>query len=87
MMQSHFNDLKNNLKESDIDSIVRLVGNRCHYKTKARLSTILTYWPSGIEDCGIMRRLTKENGTWAYCAGQDYQAEIKTVRNVILGKV
>lgn len=87
-MNNEFNDLKRNLSEQDIDSIIQLVGKGCQHKTKARLRSILTYGPSTIENCGIMRRLTKESdGSWDYCAGQDYTAEIKTVRNVILGKV
>lgn len=87
-MKNQFNDLKNNLNETDINEILQLVGKGCRDKTKARLRSILTYGPSTIEDCGIMRRLTKEpDGSWEYCAGQDYTAEIKTVRNVILGKV
>jgi hypothetical protein len=87
-MKNQFSDLKTQLSEQDIDSILQLVGKGCQHKTKARLRSILTYGPSTIEDCGIMRRLTKEpDGSWDYCAGQDYRAEIKAVRNVILGKV
>jgi len=87
MKNNTFTDLKRSLTEQDIDSIVGLVGKGCQSKTKQRLRSILTYGPSTIEDCGIMRRLTKETDGWEYCAGQDYVSEIKTVRNVILGKV
>lgn len=87
-MEQNFTDLKRNLTESDIDQIVALVGKGCRIKTYIRLRSILTYGPSTIEDCGIMRRLSRDkNGQWEYTAGQSYTDEIRTVREVILGKV
>lgn len=86
-MKNTFTDLKQELSENDIDSILEVIGTRCRVKTLTRLRSILTYGPSTIEDCGILRRLTKEqDGSWSYCAGQSYTDEIRTVRNVILGK-
>lgn len=83
---NNFSDLKNDLSEQDINEILQLVGKGCRDKTKIRLRTILNQCPRFIEDCGIMRRLTKEPHGWEYCAGQDYVSEIKTVREVILGR-
>lgn len=81
-----FNDLKTLLTEQDIDQIIAIVGHRCRIKTCKRLRSILTYSPSAIENFGIMGRLVKDGGTWHYCAGQSYPDEIRTVREIILGK-
>lgn len=86
MKVNTFNDLKTSLTEQDIDQIISVIGSRCRVKTINRLRSILTYGPSTIEYAGILNRLMKENGTWSYCAGQSYPDEIRTVREVILGK-
>lgn len=86
-MQKNFNNQKSNLSAQDIDDIMHIIGNRCHYKTKVRLRSILTYGPRAIQECGILARLLKDEHGWEYCAGQDYTAEIKTVRDVILGRI
>jgi hypothetical protein len=86
MKQQNLNTLKSNLTESDIDSIVDIIGHRCRIKTCNRLRSILTYSASSIQSFGILDRLIKENGHWSYCAGQSYPDEIRTVRECILGK-
>lgn len=87
MKNNSFTDLKRQLTEQDINSLISLLGKGCRHKTKQRLRSVLTYGPSTVEDCGIMRRLTKETDGWSYCAGQSYTDEIRTVRSVILGKI
>lgn len=82
--QSTFNDLKTNLSESDIESILSIIGYSCRIKTINRLRSILTYSPSLIPNYGIMERLVLEDGQWHYIAGQSYPDEIRTVREVIL---
>ena len=84
-----FNTLKHSLTEEDIDQLVRLVGHRCRINTCKRLRSILTYSASSVENCGILDRLEKNftSNNWQYFAGQDYTAEIKIVRDIILGKI
>lgn len=84
----NFNDLKSDLTEQDVDSIVKLIGSRCRIDTIKRLRSMLTYGTSAIGHYGILNRLERENdGSWSYCAGQSYSDEIRTVRDCILGKV
>lgn len=80
-----FNDLKNELTESDISAILSIVGYRCREKTLRRLRSILTYGPRSIHPYGIFSRLTKlPDGSWDYCAGQSYPDEIRTLRECII---
>lgn len=82
-----FNQLKTQLTETDIDNLVSLLGHRCQERTKTRLRSILTYSPSRIPSYGIFERLTADfDGNWSYCAGQSYPDEIRTCREIILGK-
>lgn len=84
-MKNSFNDLKTELTEQDIDSIVELLGYRCRVQTYNRLRARLKYSPSSVPVYGILERLTREeSGRWEYCAGQSYPDEIRTVRNIIL---
>lgn len=85
--KNSFNDLKASLTEDDIDALIEIIGKRCHIKTCKRLRSILTYSPSTVENLGILERLVKENGQWHYIAGQSYPDEIRTVREIILGKI
>lgn len=87
MKQFSLNELKDKLSESDIDSIVSIVGHKCQLRTKNRLRSILTYSASSIGSFGIYGRLIKENEGWIYVAGQSYPDEIKTLRECILGKI
>lgn len=84
-MKNTFNDLKNNLSEQDIASILSIVGYRCRIKTCKRLYSIIKYGANSIPSYGIFERLTKnDSGQWDYCAGQSYPDEIKTMRECIL---
>ena len=82
--KSTFNDLKTKLTGDDIMQLEKLIGHGCRQKTKDRLVSILKYGPSSIPHCGILERLTLEEGHWRYCAGQSYPDEIKTIRELIL---
>ena len=85
--EQSFPQLKAHLTDNDIKDIVAIVGNRCQLKTKNSLRSILTYSPSAVGNYGIMERLTRdEKGRWGYYAGQSYPDEIRTVRNIILGR-
>jgi hypothetical protein len=86
MKQQSFNELKSNLSPQDIDAIVEIVGHRCQQKTKVRLRSILTYGTSSVGSFGIFSRLIKFDYGWEYVAGQYYPDEIRTVRELILGK-
>jgi len=87
MKQENLNTMKDKLTENDINEIIAILGHRCRVKTINRLRSILTYGISAIGSYGIYSRLLFENGKWNYCAGQDYNAEIKCLRDCILGKV
>lgn len=89
MKQTHFNDLKHNLTDHDIELILSIVGHRCRVPTINRLRSILRYSPSLIPAYGIFTRLVKETSAqglaqWSYIAGQSYTDEIRTLRNCIL---
>lgn len=84
-MNNNFNTLKDTLTDSDIDSILSVIGHRCRIKTWNRLRSILTYGKHIIKPYGILNRLYKnDKGEWHYCAGQSYTDEIRTVREIIL---
>lgn len=94
MKQLNFNSQKGKLTEKDIDQLVSIIGHRARQKTKSRLYSILKYSAVSLRPFGIYERLLceviidKDNHEreWSYCAGQSYSDEIKTVRNLILGK-
>ena len=86
MKQQNFNNTKHDFTEDDINQIISIIGYRCHIKTLNRLRSMLTYGKSAIPIYGILERLTKEDNTWSYCAGQDYSAEMKILRDAILNK-
>lgn len=74
------------LTEDDIAAIVRILGG--HRKTKYTIARNLEH-PYRIKPYGILDRLmfdiseTFLEGHWHYCAGQDYPAEINTVRGLL----
>lgn len=80
----NFNTVKNNLSTRDCLELANLLGHRCSLKTKAHLVTRLTYDSTRLPSYGIFERLVFENFEWSYCAGMDYRAEIRTIRNLIL---
>jgi hypothetical protein len=72
------------LNEKDIDSIKGILGGR--KDTPQRIDSALRYRLGNIAQCGILDRLyvrkaKGKNVYWSYCAGQDYTAELKTVRD------
>lgn len=74
------------LTETDIASILGILGG--HKKTKYAIACKLEH-PYRITPCGILARLmfdvseTFPDGHWQYRAGQDYPAEINTVRGIL----
>lgn len=83
-MNNNFNNMKSKFTTVDISELVALIGSRCSLQTKNRLASILTYESSKLPNYGIFERLMFNDHSWSYCAGQDYRAEIKTIRNIIL---
>lgn len=87
MKQLNFNNQRESLTEDDINQLVALLGKHCRVKTITHLESSLKYGLSRVPYYGILERLMKENGQWSYCAGQSYPDEIRTVRNIILGRI
>lgn len=87
MKQLNFNNQRESLTEDDISQLVALLGKRCRVKTIRHLESSLKYGLSRVPHYGILDRLIKEQGQWSYCAGQSYPDEIRTVRNIILGRI
>lgn len=84
MPQMNLNNMKGQLTEDDIDKLVCLIGYRCRIKTLNRIRSVLTY-PRGLQSYGIFDRVIKRpDGKWEYVAGQSYDDEIKTVRELIV---
>lgn len=72
------------LSKDDIEDIISVIGNRCRKDTKGFLRVALNN-VTEIEGCGVLERLQYgPRFGWSYCAGQDYVAELKTLRSVIL---
>ena len=73
------------LSEEQRASLVRLLGKGCQEKTKARLYSCLSHL-SSLDNWGIFGRVNIEGEEADYTAGQDYTAEIATVRNAIIAR-
>ncbi len=84
MKQVTFIDKKSDLTAKDIDQLVELLGYRCRAETCNKIRRRLESTTSLIPMYGILERLTLEDHGWAYCAGQSYTDEIRTVRNIII---
>lgn len=69
-------ELDNDFKEIIISEIVNILGG--HQRTKVRLYSVLRY--SKPQHWGLSRMIL-DKGRIRYIAGQDYVAEIKTIRN------
>lgn len=69
-------------------SLFELLSKRCRKDTKIDLSRKINDVPLSLwSNYGILGRLhVEQDGTFSYCAGQDYVGEIATVRKCILGK-
>jgi hypothetical protein len=71
------------------EALAEFFGKGCREKTKKRLRSICLYSLNSIELCGVLQRVEYDpdyKGIWSYCAGQSYTDEIRTARNVILGR-
>lgn len=63
-------------------AIIATIAPRCRYETRAKLDRRLQY-PESLKNYGIFDRLTIFP-TVSYCAGQDYPAELATIRKLII---
>lgn len=90
MKDNLYNIIQNNLELSENErlNLAGFLSYRCREKTYKRLKSICLYGLHTIELCGILRRLElNADETWSYCAGQSYTDEMRTVREVVLGKI
>lgn len=69
------------LTEDELHALARLLGARCHNKTKDRLFYAIKY---NQKTYGIFDRVCIRPEVY-YCAGQSYPDEIRTVRKLLLG--
>ena len=76
------------LTEQQKISLFSLLSPRCRQETKVALARKINNVPLSLwSNCGILGRVHVENdGTFSYCAGQDYSAEIATVRKCVLNR-
>ena len=74
---------KKSLSESEIDSLVDILGKYCQARTKRILVHALSAVPD-IKGYGIYERVQLTDGKAHYCAGQSYPDEIRTVRELLL---
>jgi flavin-dependent dehydrogenase len=77
---------KQALSQQEIESAVYVLGSGCRKETKRKLALVLNCVPD-IRACGIYGRVFLEDGKVSYCPGQSYMDEIRTVRNLLLGRV
>lgn len=73
------------LTEAQVQSGLALLGKGCRAETKARIMWALRACPKLLSH-GIYQRVHIIGDELTYCAGQDYPAEIKIVRNLLIGK-
>lgn len=76
-------DAKESLTDEEADAFVVLFGSRCSAKTKNRLRGMVRYSVSQLPGLGIFERI-RIRPTVEYVAGQSYQDEIRTVRELII---
>lgn len=84
MKQINFNNHRDQLTDQDKEEIFILLSGRLREKNRRLLKTRLDHHLELIPYYGILERIQKESYGWAYCAGQSYPDEIRTVRNIIL---
>ena len=73
-------DFNETLTDEDIEQIVGVLGG--HLKTRDSIRRTLKN-VSQIKDCGIYKRMIKEENGWQYCAGQDYPGELAFLRKLL----
>lgn len=73
--------------DGEANAAVAVLGVRCRETTKARLYWALRACPNMARH-GIYERLYfhEDGQLCSYCAGQDYPAEIRTVRELLIGR-
>jgi hypothetical protein len=71
------------LDDQDAEQIAQLLGGR--HATRARIEQVLKYSASMLPAHGIFERVhyCEHENAWSYCAGQDYTAEIPTIRDIL----
>lgn len=71
------------LDEEDARQISELLGG--HHKTRDRIFSVIYYSAQQLAPCGIFERVhhCKYSNRWSYCAGQDYTAELATIRDIL----
>lgn len=72
------------LTESEISACMSAFAYRCRQNTKAAILFALQNVPH-IRSYGIYRRILLSDGSAEYCAGQDYDSEMRTVRECLVG--
>lgn len=65
------------IKDIDLAGLLSTIGGNKDYS-----HAIKRYVAAG-SSCGIMSRLIYDNDKWNYCAGQDYTAEMNTIRKIL----
>lgn len=75
---------KQKLSPEQQAALVELFGNRCLRRTKEQLARVLR-WVPDMDNRGIYGRVLIEPRV-SYCAGQSYPDEIRTVRDLLLGR-
>ncbi len=64
----------------DLSGLLRVIGGRDDYSLRLRRLI------AGGHSWGILERfIYKPKSGWAYCAGQDYIAELNTIRKLLRG--
>ncbi len=66
------------IKDIKVDELLKVLGGR-----KIKVSDIYFYIKHG-SNYGILGRLIFSKNRWNYIAGQDYTAELATIRKIIL---
>ena len=65
------------IKDIDLKGLLSTIGGNKDYSIEMR-----RYIAAG-SSCGIMSRLIYNKDKWNYCAGQDYTAEMNTIRKIL----
>lgn len=73
------------LSEQERESALMILSKGCRSKTVNMLRYALSYVPN-VPNYGIYDRVHISNGNVDYCAGQSYPDEIRTVRNLLIGR-
>lgn len=72
------------LNESQIESLVSMIGSRCRSVTKDKLRRRLSVPLSCLKNYGIYGRVIIKDKHADYICGQDWNSEMKTLRECFL---